>query len=229
MNAGRRLFLWALIVSLCLTAALAIGTLLFADFDDRAARILLTTTFLSVASLLALPAGVLLDQGRARLLGWATIALSAAGFVAAMVAVWAAEDDDQAWKVALTIGLAAVVGAQASASTVRRRPTDGGWLRGLYVGGIALSLLLAALIAFAVWGEVEDNAGFYRFLGATAVAAVLATLLQPLARRLERPPAQARRLVLELDREPSDEAVAAAIEALARHGVGARVAGRQHV
>jgi len=229
MNAGRRLFLWALIVSLCLTAALAIGTLLFADFDDRATRILLTTTFLSVASLLALPAGVLLDQGRARLLGWATIALSAAGFVAAMVAVWAAEDDDRAWKVALTIGLAAVVGAQASASTVRRRPTDGGWLRGLYVGGIALSLLLAALIAFAVWEEVEDNAGFYRFLGATAVAAVLATLLQPLARRLERPPARARRLVLELDREPSDEAVAAAIEALARHGVGAQVAGRQHV
>ena len=229
MNAGRRLFLWALIVSLCLTAALAIGTLLFADFDDRATRILLTTTFLSVASLLALPAGVLLDQGRARQLGWATIALSAAGFVAAMVAVWTAEDDDRAWKVALTIGLAAVVGAQASASTVRRRPTDGGWLRGLYVGGIALSLLLAALIAFAVWEEVEDNAGFYRFLGATAVAAVLATLLQPLARRLERPPARARRLVLELDREPSDEAVAAAIEALARHGVGAQVAGRQHV
>ena len=229
MNAGRRLFLWTLIVSLCLTAALAIGTLLIADFDDRAARILLTTTFLSVASLLALPAGVLLDQGRGRLLGLATIALSAAGFVAAMVAVWAAEDDDRAWKVALTIGLAAVVGAQASASTVRRRPTDGGWLRGLYVGGIVLSLLLAALIAFAAWDEVEDNAGFYRFLGATAVAAVLATLLQPLARRLERPPAPARRLVLELDREPSDEAVAAAIEALARHGVGAQVAGRQHV
>jgi MFS family permease len=229
MNAGRRLFLWTLIVSLCLTAALAIGTLLFADFDDRAGRILLTTTFLSVASLLALPAGVLLDQGRGRLLGWATIALSAAGFVAAMVAVWAAEDDDRAWKVALTIGLAAVVGAQASASSVRRRPTDGGWLKGLYVGGILLSLLLAALIAFAAWEEVEDNAGFYRFLGATAVAAVLATLLQPLARRLEGPPARARRLVLELDREPSDEAVAAAIEALAQHGVGAQVAGRQQV
>ena len=94
MTGGRRIFLWTLIVSLCLTAALAIGTLLFAEFDDRAGRILLTTTFLSVASLLSLPAGVLLDQGRARTLAWATIVLSAAGFVAAMVAVWVAEDGD---------------------------------------------------------------------------------------------------------------------------------------
>jgi hypothetical protein len=139
-----------------------------------------------------------------------------------MVAVWAAEDDDRAWKVALTLGLAAVVGAQASASTSRRRPTDGGWLRGLYVAGIALSLLLAALIAYAAWAEVEDNGGFYRFLGATAVAVVLATLLQPLARRLERRAPSAYRLVLELDRQPSEEAVAAAIEALARHGFAAR-------
>ena len=221
MTGGRRIFLWTLIVSLCLTAALAIGTLLLAEFDDRAGRILLTTTFLSVASLLSLPAGVLLDQGRARPLAWATIVLSAAGFVAAMVAVWVAEDGDRAWKVGLTIGLAAVVGAQASASTSRRRATDGAWLRVLYVGAIGLSLLLAALIAYAAWKELED-ADYYRFVGATAVAAMLASLLQPIARRLGRQPPGGHRLVLELDREPSEEAVAAVTEALARHGFAAR-------
>lgn len=229
MTGGRRIFLWTLIVSLCLTAALAIGTLLFAEFDDRAGRILLTTTFLSVASLLSLPAGVLLDQGRARTLAWATIVLSAAGFVAAMVAVWVAEDGDRAWKVGLTIGLAAVVGAQASASTSRRRATDGAWLRGLYIGAIGLSLLLAALIAYAAWKEVEDAGGYYRFVGATAVAAVLASLLQPIARRLGRPPPGGHRLVLELDREPSEEAVGAAVEALGRHGVDAVVVSRPRV
>jgi MFS family permease len=221
LSGGRRLFLWTLIVSLCLTAALAIGTLLFAEFDETATRILLTTTFLAAASLLSLPAGVLLDQGRARPLAWVTIAASAAAFVAAMAAVWVAEDE-AAWKTALTIGLAAVAGAQASASTSRRSPGDGRWLGGLYIAGIVLTVALSALVAFAVWDEVQDSSGFYRALGAVAVAAVLATLLQPIARRLERQAPRGHRLVLELDREPSAEAVAAAVEALARHGLSAR-------
>lgn len=59
MTVGKRMFLGGLVVSLCLTAALAIGTVLFGEFDDEGARIVYTTI------LLALPAGVLLDHGRA--------------------------------------------------------------------------------------------------------------------------------------------------------------------
>lgn len=218
MTLGRRLFLQALVASLCLTAALAIGTLLFAEFDHTAGRILLTTTFLSVASLLALPAGVLLDQGRAPALAWAVIAAAAAGFAVAMVAVWVAEDSEWAWKVALTLGLAAVAGAQAAASTSRRRPEDGPRLAWLYGLGIVLSIVLAALISNAAWKGI-DSSGYYRFLGAIAIAAVLATLLQPILRRLQRPPERRHELVLRLDRAPSEQAVAAAVEALGRHGV----------
>ena len=221
VSLGRRLFLRALVASLSATAALAIGTLLFAEFGETTWRIVLTTTFLSVASLLSLPAGVLLDQGRAPALAWAVIAASAAAFVVTMVAVWAAEDSDWVWKVALTLGVTAVAGAQAAASTSRRRPEDSRQLVWLYVLAIALSVALAALISVAVWREIEDSEGYYRFLGATAVAAVLATLLQPILRRMERPAPSRARLVLELDREPSEEAVAAAIEALGRHGVRA--------
>lgn len=220
LTRGRRLFLWTLVASLCLTAAVAVGTLLFAEFDDTAARILLTTTFLSVASLLSLPAGVLLDQKRGVPLAWTTIAASAAGFAVAMIAVWAADDRNRVWKVALTIALAAVAGAQASASTARLRPEDDRRLVWLYRLAIALSVALAVLIAVAAWREVDD-AGYYRALGATAVAAVLATLLQPIVRRLERPAERGHELVLRLDREPTEEAVAAAVEALARHGVRA--------
>jgi uncharacterized membrane protein YfcA len=220
LTRGRRLFLWTLVASLCLTAAVAVGTLLFAEFDDTAARILLTTTFLSVASLLSLPAGVLLDQKRAVPLAWATIAASAAGFAVAMVAVWAAGDEDVVWKIALTIALAAVAGAQASASTARLRPEDDRRLVWLYRLAIALSVALAVLIAAAAWKEIDDS-GYYRALGATAVAAVLTTLLQPIVRRLERPAERRHELVLRLDREPPPGAVAAAIEALERHGVRA--------
>jgi hypothetical protein len=51
--------------------------------------------------------------------------------------------------------------------------------------------------------------------------------VQPLLRRASQRPEPRLRLVLELDREPSDEAVAAAVEALARHGVRADVVGRE--
>ena len=58
---------------------------------------------------------------------------------------------------------------------------------------------------------------------------MLASLLQPLLRRAARPAKDRVRLVLELDREPSQEAVAAVVEALERHGVGADVVGRPRV
>lgn len=66
-------------------------------------------------------------------------------------------------------------------------------------------------------------------LGAVAVAAVLASILQPILRRVETPAPSRVRLVLELDHEPSPEAVTAAVEALARHGLVAQVVGRPGV
>jgi hypothetical protein len=66
-------------------------------------------------------------------------------------------------------------------------------------------------------------------MGAVAIAAVLTSLLQPILRRIERPAPGLARLVLALDRSPSDEAVAAAVEALARHGVKADVVSRPRV
>ncbi|MGH3037327.1 MAG: hypothetical protein ACRDMU_09115 [Gaiellaceae bacterium] len=220
----RRLFLWTLVVSLCLTAAIAIGTLLFAEFDDRAGRILATTALLALASLLGLPAGVLLDQGRAPALAWGQIAVVVAGFALADYAVWSDGDPGWVWKLPVTLGATAGAGAQAAASTSRLRPDDGRRLRLLYWVAIALGTALAVLIAVAAWKEIQDS-GYYRFLGATAVAAVLASLLQPLLRRAAGPAERRVRLVLELDREPSPEAVAAAVEGLARHGVGAEVEG----
>jgi hypothetical protein len=220
-GAGRRLLLWALVVSLCVTAVIAIGTLLFAEFDDTAGRILGTTALLSLACLLSLPAGVLLDQRRAVPLAWTTIAAAAAGFVLAMVVIWAERDAEWLSRTTWTLWLGAGAGAQASVVTTMLRAGASRRLRVLHALSILLTSSLAALVAVAIWTE-PDSASFARVLGAIAVAAVLTTLLQPILQRMERPAPSPVRLVLDLDREPSEEAVAAAIEALARHGVGAR-------
>lgn len=219
-GSGRRLFLWALVASLCVTAAIAIGTLLFAEFDETAGRILGTTVLLSLASLLSLPAGVLLDRQRIVPLAWATIAASAAGFALAMIVIWGYPDDESLARVTWTFWLAAGAGAQASGVTSLLQRKDSRRLRVVYALSVLLAAALAVLIVIAIWIE-PDSAAYFRATGAVAVAAVLASLLQPILRRVERPAVGRPQLLLELDREPSEEAVAAAIEALGRHGIRA--------
>lgn len=222
-RSGRRVFLWALVASLSVTAVIAIGTLLFAEFDDTAGRILATTVLLSLACLLSLSAGVLLDQGRAVPLAWGTIVASGAGFVLAMVVIWGDPGNETLSRITWTLWVGAGAGAQAATVTALLRPGASRRLRVLHALSIVLASSLAALIAVGIWTEPDSDA-FARALGALAVAAVLTSLLQPILQRIERPAPGGARLVLELDEEPSEEAVVAAIEALAHHGVGARVA-----
>jgi hypothetical protein len=219
ISSGKRLFLVGLVVSLTATALLAIGILLFAEFDDTSARVLATTGLIGLFSLLSLPASLLLDRGEARLLGFATIAAAAVGLVLSFVLIWGEVDDDTATSWAVTIALAAGALAQAAATTSRHRATDSATLRGLYFGAIAAGALLAVMLSWAAWGDVEDGT-FYRFVGALAVADLLLVLLQPAVRRMGRAPTRtASRLVLTLDARPSEEAVAAAVDALERHGL----------
>ena len=106
---GKRLFLWGLGGSLSVTALLAIGILLFAEFDELAGRILATTALLGLFSLLSLPAGVLLDQGRFAPLAWASLGLNAVGFFLAMLLLWQEDGgSDTEWKVLATAVPAAV-------------------------------------------------------------------------------------------------------------------------
>jgi hypothetical protein len=74
--------------------------------------------------------------------------------------------------------------------------------------------------AIAAWGEIEDST-YYRFLGALAVADLLLVLLQPAVRKMSSSAESVApfRLLLTLDRAPSDEEVAAAVTALEGHGV----------
>ena len=220
LSSGKRLALVALVVSLTTTALIAIGILLFAEFDETSWRILGTTAFIGLFSLLSLPAAVLLDLGRARLLAYATLATAAVGLVYSLVLLWAEVGTDAASKAAVTIALAAGALAQTSGTTSRRRETDPSSVRGLYAGSVVGGFALAAMVSVAAWGDIGSSV-YFRFLGALAVADLLVVLLQPAVRRMSAPAGRAApsRLVLTLDRAPSEEAVRAAVTALEQHGV----------
>lgn len=173
-------------MSVTASAALAIGILLFGEFDETAGRILGTTGLLALFSLVALPAGILLDQNRSTWLAWVTLALGVTAFGLALVLVWGDWDERDPELLGRTLlAVAAFAGAasQTAATTSRRRPEDTTAAVAVYWAGIALVLLFASLVAVAAWRAIDDTS-YFRVLGAVAVADVLAVVLQPLVRRL---------------------------------------------
>jgi hypothetical protein len=193
VSTAKRLFFLGLIASLVATAAIAISVLLFGDFNDTTSRILLTTALLALASLLALPAGVLLDQGRYGWFAWATILLVLGGFVVAMMLVWRDWENqggEPLWKALAVWATFAGAASQAAATTSRRRAGDTSAVRTLYLVAIGLSLAVAAMVSSAVAKEIDDET-FYRALGALVVADLLFVILQSVARRYASVPAAA--------------------------------------
>ena len=87
---GKRILLLGVAGLLSATALLAIAILLVGHFGSTQGKILGSTALLAGYGLIALPAVVLLDQGRSRALGLATASLAAVGAAVALAAIWSA-------------------------------------------------------------------------------------------------------------------------------------------
>ena len=160
----KRLLLLAVIASLAVTAALAIGILLLGDFDDTEWRVLGTTFAISVASLLALPGAQLLDQRRAAPLAWATVALAAVAFVVFEHTMWTDEDSETAWKRVGTAAVFAVATTQIAALTSRLKADDRKNVRLVYLVTVGLRAPSRRARHTAMWKEIESDT-FYRISG----------------------------------------------------------------
>jgi hypothetical protein len=231
---ARGLFLRAVAASLVATAALAVGTLLLGDFGETEGRILLTTASISFFGLLGLPAGVLLDQRRRRPLAIAELVTASLAFLLALNLIWIQWDDarDADWKSFVVATTVAGALTQAAGVEARRRQTDPAWVSRVALASHATAALLATLVAGAALAEI-DSGGYYRGLGAVAVANVLLVALQPVLHRMAAQPAAAYRFVCVLDdgrrvdieRGGRDFAAAVADAIRELEGRGARVVG----
>jgi O-antigen/teichoic acid export membrane protein len=211
----RRLLLRLVVVSLVVTAAVAIVALLASDFGDTQLRVILTTGAVSLYGLMALPAGILLEQGRFRPLARAVAVAVATAFVLVVYLIWAEWNDTGETEAKITVVATTVAGvlAQVAAALSRRRAEDSLWVVRLTAASIGAGALLGAMIVVAVLAEVDDS-GYYRLLGAVAVADVLLLALPPVLRRGQPEAADAQgrvRLVVEVDAADADE-VGSAVE-----------------
>jgi hypothetical protein len=186
---GKRILLLAVVGALCITAALAIVTLLFSSFGQTQGRILGTTGLIALYGLLALPAGILFDQGRNPRLARAVILLTVAGFALAMGAVWSSNPPAQLGKALASVTAFALALTQTAALAARRGSREPATVRRLFPASLALAAVLASMITFGAWAEVGDQM-YFRVLAALVVADVLIVALQPILARVgaEQPP-----------------------------------------
>jgi hypothetical protein len=190
----RRLLLTAVAAVLTVAALLAIGILLFGRFGETEGRILGTTLVLAAFGLLAVPAAILLDQGRLPWLAALLLGLAAAGFGLATAGIWIGELPAAFGKLTATAVAFGLATSQTTALAARRREREARSVDRLFTASTVLAFVLAAFGSAAAWAEVDSQL-FFRLFGAGVVLDVLLVALQPLLAVLRRPQ---RRYVLHL-------------------------------
>jgi hypothetical protein len=218
---ARRLLLRTIVVGVCVTGAIAIYELLAGRYDDTSWRILATTTAVSFFGLLGVPAGMLLERGRALTLARTSGALTLVTFVLTIVLVWRHWSDGlgKTWGVAFTLALAV---AQAAVVEARRRDTDTSGIKSLAAASMVTGAILAVMGTAAILDEIADGS-YYRVMGAVGVLDVVLLVVVAVLRRGVGPIAQTHQIRVDglLVEQPGRDfaaAVAAAIRNAEKDG-----------
>ncbi|MFB3138511.1 MAG: hypothetical protein ACE10B_04775, partial [Phycisphaerales bacterium] len=85
----RKAFLWSMIVSLSLAAALGVIAILFEDFWRRDEEALVTSLLVGAFSMICLACAFVLEKQRVRGMMWTGIGCSLAALAAWLVLIWA--------------------------------------------------------------------------------------------------------------------------------------------
>jgi hypothetical protein len=184
VHSGKQGLLLSVAVLLSVSAAVAVGILLFGEFGDTEGRVLATTGLLAAYGLLALPPAMLLDRRRLPALAVVALALALAGVLLAVSAVWNISPSDSHGKALGTVSAFLVASAQTSALALRRRERDRALVRRLFALSCVLAAVAAVMLTVTLWAEL-DSERYGRVLAAVVVLDLLAVALQPILSRAQ--------------------------------------------
>ncbi len=176
----RRQALRLFLVFLGLTGLLAIGSVLFWDFDEFQVKVLGTCFSLCSASICAMGCAAYIERHGTR--GWGitgivTALLGAAFFIGG---IWLESDGDLYWKSTLTLIVVAVAVFHALLICL---PTLEPGHRGVQHAGVGAIGVLALMLLILVWGEVPDGV-YFQVLAAVSIVVGLITVSVPILMRI---------------------------------------------
>jgi hypothetical protein len=183
-----RLLGWTVAASLCIAALTAIAAILSGDFDDTDGRVIASSVVFGISTAVAGSGAALRQRASValRVLGLATMVLTAASFVLFLVALWSEMDGDEPWRWFGCVGFAALAASHASLVCGALRPTDSEVVRTLASSSIVLAVVdatVAILFVGEVIDEVDDQSA--QVVAVLVVLLVLTSALQPIVRRLQ--------------------------------------------
>jgi hypothetical protein len=185
----RRLVSWTLVATLCIAALTAIVAILSGEFNDTDAYVIGTSIGFAVFTATAASGASLRyrQNESLRLLGLATIALSAVSFGLLVLALWS-DWDDEPWQWFGCFGIATLTASHGSLVSGARRATDSEAIGMLATISICLAVFDGAAGILAISEVVDEvDTEFGQLLAALVVLLLLTTLLQPIVRRVQQP------------------------------------------
>lgn len=184
----RRVFLWSMIVSLSLAAAMGIAVLLLGDFFFYDEEVLFSTALFGLYSLLALYGAIVLEKRRVVALMWVGIGCSILALGFWLVLIWF--EQMMAWRTAEriaqtagTLTTFAVVIVQTGLLVLPR--FDRRAIAGVRRSTVGVSWLLAVGIVVAIWwfDWIDDLLGrdiYPRLLGVLGILTACGTVVTPI-------------------------------------------------
>ena len=180
----KRAFLYLLIASVAVSAAIAIAVMLFGDFGERETRILMTTLTITATSVLGLACGASLEAGKLRIVPLAGILFSILSGILWIVMLWSTfEARDELFPhvvmSATLLGFACSHISLLSLATLDKR---------FYWSRIAVHVFvwtLTGLTVFVIWAHIDPSQTMLaRAMGVLSIVIGALTVVTPVFHKL---------------------------------------------
>lgn len=192
----KRLFLYLLIGSVAVSAAVGIGVILFGNFGELEVRVLMTTLTVTVTSIFGLACGAYYETGRGRSLPLAGLVLTVIAASMTFLIIWDVLDDSKTFvKTSVTFMLLAVSASHLSLLSLARLDRRFAWSR---IAAFVFVCTLVAILLFLIWVEPDSSSdAVSRIIGVLSILVAAVTVITPVFHKLS----SGEREVNELDEE----------------------------
>ncbi|MBD3673527.1 MAG: hypothetical protein HUJ26_08365 [Planctomycetaceae bacterium] len=180
----KNVFLYSLIVSVCLSAFLGIIAILSGDFGELQIKVILTSLTISGASLGGLCCGAAYEARRVPFFALAGILLVGVTALMLLFGIWTEVRWDAYWQMVGTMSAFATAFAHLSLLQMAR-------LTRLYQTaiwfGYVVDFAMCGLISYLIWWDYGfDEDWMFRLIGVDAILIAAVSILIPILHRLSR-------------------------------------------